>query len=120
MGKPIREIDGELRAKLHDSAVRQITSAVPQEWIEERDGPTTFAPEVDGDEIERRLEGIEKICAGDRSAGSIAQLNQRARFHWLIAPRSTLLQVSSAHSGICDEPASTLDRLFHEQVYASK
>jgi hypothetical protein len=77
-----------------------------------------FASDLQADEIRPRLEAIEKICAGDPSAGSIAQLPQRARFHWLIAPRSTLLQVSPAHSGLCEDPQSTLDRLFHEQVLA--
>ena len=75
-----------------------------------------FAPELDPDEIQRRLDAIEKISAGDPGAGTIAHLPQRARFHWLIAPRSTLVQVSPAHSGTCEEPQSVLDRLFHEQV----
>src|SRR5947209_13572445 len=75
-----------------------------------------FGRDVDADDIERRLEGIEKICAGDPSAGPIAKLAQRSRFHWLIAPRSTSVQVSPAHSGMCEEPGSVLDRLFLEQV----
>ena|SRR5581483_10645720 len=79
-----------------------------------------FAPELDADEMQRRLEAVEKICAGDPSAGSIAQLEQRARFHWLIAPRSTLVQVSAAHSGICEEPQPVLERLFQEQVLANR
>ena len=82
----------------------------------DREKLKAFAPELDPEEVQRRLEGIEKICAGDPGAGTIAQLTQRARFHWLIAPRSTLVQVSPAHSGICEEPQSTLDRLFEEQV----
>ena len=77
---------------------------------------TAFTSDRDTDEIQRRLEAIEKICAGDASAGPIAQLAQRARFHWLIAPRSTLVQVSQAHSGICEDPRAVLDRLFQEQV----
>ncbi len=75
-----------------------------------------FAPECVPEEIERRLQAIEKVCSGDPSAGPIAQLSKRARFHWLIAPRSTLVQISPAHSGTCEEPESTLDRLFGEQV----
>lgn len=78
-----------------------------------------FAPEFAPEEIQRRLQAIEKICAGDPSAGPIAQLSKRARFHWLIAPRSTLVQISPAHSGTCEEPQSTLDRLFDEQVASS-
>lgn len=75
-----------------------------------------FAPELDPEEVQRRLEAIEKICTGDARAGSIAQLGQSARFHWLIAPRSTLVQISPAHSGICEDPRAVLDRLFQEQV----
>ena len=82
----------------------------------DREKLETLAPEVDTEDIQRRLEAIEKICAGDPSAGPIAHLEQRARFHWLIAPRSTLVQVSAAHSGFCEQPESRLHRLFHEQV----
>jgi Protein of unknown function (DUF3037) len=78
-----------------------------------------LAPTLDTDEVERRLEAIRKICAGDQTAGPIAQLPQRARFHWLIAPRSTLIQISAVHSGICEEPGPVLNRLFHEQVSAA-
>lgn len=76
-----------------------------------------FAPEMTHGELEQRLQAIPRICAGDREAGAIAQLPQRARFHWLIAPRSTIVQVSAAHSGICEEPQSALERLFREQVF---
>jgi len=82
----------------------------------DREKLAAFAPALAVDEVQRRLEAIEKICAGDPGAGPMAQLSQRARFHWLIAPRSTLVQVSPAHSGICEDPQSTLDRLFNEQV----
>jgi hypothetical protein len=75
-----------------------------------------LAPLLPGEDLWPRLQAIEKISAGDRSAGTIAQLPQRARFHWLTAPRSTLVQVSPTHSGVCVEPASMLERLFREQV----
>lgn len=78
-----------------------------------------FAPGLNPDETEQRLEAISKICAGDHTAGPIAQLPQRARFHWLIAPRSTLIQISPVHSGICETAASVLDRLFNEQVLSA-
>jgi hypothetical protein len=76
-----------------------------------------FAPDCDAEEIRRRLEAIQKICAGDATAGSIAQLEQRARFHWLVAPRSTIVQVSPVHSGICEDPEPVLHRLVQEQVF---
>ena len=75
-----------------------------------------LAPQLEAGEVEQRLESVVKICAGDQAAGPIARLSQRARFHWLVAPRSTLIQVSPVHSGICDEPEPVLERLFREQV----
>jgi hypothetical protein len=75
-----------------------------------------LAPALEADEVQHRLDAVLKICAGDPTAGPIARSSQRARFHWLVAPRSTLIQVSPVHSGICSEPGLTLDRLFQEQV----
>jgi hypothetical protein len=75
-----------------------------------------LAPQLETEEVKRRLDSIEKICAGEASAGPIAQLSQRARFHWLVAPRSTMIQTSAVHAGICDDPERALERLFREQV----
>jgi hypothetical protein len=69
--------------------------------------------EVDVDLVRQHLEAFPKIAAGDASAGPIAQLSLRERFHWLVSPRSTMIQVSPVHSGICvSEPQEALDRLF--------
>jgi hypothetical protein len=75
-----------------------------------------FALESRAEEALQRLDAIVKICAGDPHAGPIAGLSQSARFHWLVSPRSTLIQVSRVHSGICDEPEPVLNRLFREHV----
>ncbi|HXE14385.1 MAG TPA: DUF3037 domain-containing protein [Bryobacteraceae bacterium] len=75
-----------------------------------------LAPHLETEEVRQRLDSIVKICAGNPSAGPIAQLSQRARFHWLVAPRSTMIQTSAVHAGICDDPAPVLERLFREQV----
>jgi hypothetical protein len=77
-----------------------------------------FALEPRADEAQQRLDAIVKICAGDPNGGPIASLSQSARFHWLVSPRSTLIQVSRVHSGICDEPEPVLARLFREHVLA--
>lgn len=66
---------------------------------------------LDLDVIERALSIIPRICAGDADAGPIARLDQAERFHWLVAPRSTITQTSPVHSGLCDDPAVTLDHL---------
>ena len=76
-------------------------------------------PEVDVDLIRQHLEAIPRICAGDPDAGPIAKLSLRERFHWLVAPRSTMIQVSPVHSGLCDNPEKALDDLFRRMV-ASK
>jgi hypothetical protein len=69
-------------------------------------------PEIDVDLVRRHLQAFTSISAGDPAAGPIAALSQRERFHWLVAPRSTIIQVSPVHSGICDEhPQHELDHL---------
>ena len=69
-------------------------------------------PELDVDLIRQHLEAFPKIATGDPLAGPIAQLTQRERFHWLVSPRSTMIQVSPVHTGICGDPEQSLDRLF--------
>ncbi|AXC14272.1 hypothetical protein ACPOL_5012 [Acidisarcina polymorpha] len=68
-------------------------------------------PDIDLDAVRRHLEAIPKICAADSTAGPIAQLSQRERFHWIVSPRSTIIQVSPVHTGICDHPAESLEHL---------
>jgi hypothetical protein len=71
---------------------------------------------LDCGQIRDHLGGILRICDGDRAAGPIALLSQRERFHWLVSPRSTVIQVSPVHSGICESPSQTLDELFELMV----
>jgi hypothetical protein len=73
-------------------------------------------PEIDLDLVRQHLEAIPKICAGAPDAGPIARLSLRERFHWLVAPRSTMIQVSPVHTGLCDEPERALDELFCQAV----
>jgi hypothetical protein len=75
-----------------------------------------LAPQADISVIEEHLRAIALICEGGEKAGPIGQLPQRARFHWLVAPRSTMIQFSPAHSGLCENPAAALDRLYDEMV----
>ena len=73
-------------------------------------------PEADVELIRQHLEAVPRICAGDSDAGPIARLSLRERFHWLVAPRSTMIQVSPVHSGLCTEPERALDELFRRMV----
>ena len=73
-------------------------------------------PEVDLESVGAHLAAVERIAAGDPAGGPIAQLDRTARFHWLVAPSSTIIQPSEPHTGICDEPDAALEKLFRELV----
>src|SRR3954454_19307390 len=73
-------------------------------------------PEIDLDLVRQHLEAIPRICAGSPDAGPIGRLSLRERFHWLVAPRSTMIQVSPVHAGLCAEPERALDELFGQAV----
>jgi hypothetical protein len=68
-------------------------------------------PESDAELVREHLEAVQRICAGDPSAGPITKLSQRERFHWLTSPRSTILQPSPVHTGVCDSTEGLLERL---------
>ena len=70
-----------------------------------------FAPDLDPAAVRPHLDAIERIAAGDPDAGPIARLGPAERFHWLVAPSSTIIQPSEVHTGLCDDPAAELDHL---------
>ncbi|NJK79377.1 MAG: DUF3037 domain-containing protein [Chloroflexaceae bacterium] len=74
-----------------------------------------LAPWIDPLLVQPHLDVILRICAGN-DAGPIGELPQTERFHWLTAPRSTIVQSSSVYSGLCTDPAATLDSLFERMV----
>jgi len=76
-------------------------------------------PNIDLDLVRKHLASIPKICRGGDGAGSIGQLPQRQRFHWLVAPRSTIIQTSPVHTGRCGDPAAALEHLVATMVDAS-
>jgi Protein of unknown function (DUF3037) len=73
-------------------------------------------PELDLDAVRPHLDAIERIAAGEPDGGPIAGLDTTARFHWLVAPSSTIIQPSEVHTGVCDDPPSQLSRLFDSLV----
>jgi Protein of unknown function (DUF3037) len=77
-----------------------------------------LAPTADYEDISGRLAGLARIAAGDETAGPIAHLDQHQRFHWLVAPSSTVIQPSEVHTGICDDPAQMVENLFRRLVAA--
>jgi len=70
-----------------------------------------FAPDLDPGLIRPYLEAIERIARGDPTAGPIARLGLAERFHWLVAPASTMIQPSEVHTGLCLDPAAELEHL---------
>ena len=66
--------------------------------------------------IRDHLEMIPRICRGGPDAGPIGELPQRQRFHWLVAPRSTVIQISPAHAGRTSDPQAALERLLDTMV----
>lgn len=75
-----------------------------------------LAPDADVDQVQRHLASIARVCAGGSDAGPIGQLPLSERFHWLVAPRSTIIQISPVHVGLCTEPQEALDRLMDRMV----
>jgi hypothetical protein len=73
-------------------------------------------PRVDLDLVRGVLQTIPAICAGGEAAGDIGKLSARERFHWLVAPRSTIVQTSPVHTGQCAEPTVALNHLMETMV----
>ena len=79
-----------------------------------------LAPWLAADEIQQHLDAIPLICAGVAEASPIARLSQSERFHWLVAPRSTIIQTSPVHTGRCDNLPLTLEHLLKVMVRMRK
>jgi hypothetical protein len=75
-----------------------------------------LAPGCDPHEVRPQLDLIERIAAGDAAGGPIAALPASERFHWLVAPASTIVQAGPVHTGLTSDPAGELDRLFTQLV----
>jgi hypothetical protein len=76
----------------------------------------SFSGKVDVEEIKAHLHSFAEICRGSKDGGPIAQLDMPSRFRWLTATRSTVVQSSKVHPGLCDDPLKTLKKLYAEQV----
>ncbi len=76
-------------------------------------------PGLDLTLVQAHLEAFVRVCHGEADAGPIARLSQRERFHWLTAPRSTMIQVSPVHSGLCESPHTTIEKLVQQLVHGA-
>lgn len=75
-----------------------------------------LAPDVDLESLRRHLQTIPEICRGGAKAGPIGLLPQRARFHWLTARRSSIIQTSPVHMGKCGDMPAIMEHLLQRMV----
>jgi hypothetical protein len=75
-----------------------------------------LSPECEPKEISALLDTIERIADGSPDGGPIAALPASERFHWLVAPASTIVQAGPVHTGLTADPAGELERLFTRLV----
>jgi hypothetical protein len=75
---------------------------------------------VDLELVRGALASIPAICAGGTDAGPIAKLSARERFHWLVSPKSTIVQTSPVHSGQCSDLQTALEHLMNRMIRRSR
>jgi hypothetical protein len=75
-----------------------------------------LAPELDVELVERHLRTFLEISDGNPSGGPVAALPAPERFHWLVAPRSTMIQTSAVHVGRGDDLEQALNELLDDLV----
>ena len=71
---------------------------------------------LDADSVSAHLQAMRDVCGGAAAGGPIARLPTAERFHWLVAPRSTAIQLSPVHAGVTEDPAATLRQLYDALV----
>jgi hypothetical protein len=75
-----------------------------------------LSPDLDIAAVQQQLDSILLICEGGPEAGPLGKMSQSERFHWLVSPRSTIIQISPTHEGMCDNPEAALEHLFRTMV----
>ena len=98
-----------------------VVSCATQKFLEARielDESRLLAidPTVDLQTVRECLAAIPIVCAGGEQSGPIGQLPQRDRFHWIVAPRSTIIQTSRVHTGICQDLPALIEHLLETMV----
>ena len=75
-----------------------------------------LAADMDIDELKKHIHSFQQIALGKPDSGPIGKLDMPSRFRWLTATRSTILQSSKVHPGLCTDPAKALEKLHAELV----
>jgi hypothetical protein len=71
---------------------------------------------VDLELVRKTLATIPAICAGGAETGDIGKLSPRERFHWLVSPKSTIVQMSPVHTGQCSDVTLALEHLMNRMI----
>jgi|SRR5690606_8117827 len=74
-----------------------------------------FTDGLEMQELSEYLHAFQLISKGGAEGGPIGLLSIAERFRWLTATRSTVVQTSPVHPGLCTNPQETLLRL-HKQL----
>jgi hypothetical protein len=82
------------------------------EWILDPWKLQAIAPDTDPDFVESHLIAMAAVASGDPEGGPLARMERAERFHWLVAPSSTIVQPSPVHTGVTTDPVATLAQLF--------
>jgi hypothetical protein len=77
----------------------------------ERDRLRALHPALDPAVVQAHLDALAAVAAGDPAGGAVSALPQSERFHWLVAPSSTIIQPSAVHTGLTGDPEATLTHL---------
>jgi hypothetical protein len=85
-------------------------------WSQQSDRLRTLDPKLDLEELSHHLHALRAITVGEDTGGPIGRLDIASRFRWLTATRSTILQTSKVHPGLCINPDATLDELYNKLV----
>ena len=72
--------------------------------------------DFDIEQLHCNVTALKKIAAGEKDGGPIGQMEIPERFRWLTAIRSSAIQTSRPHSGLCEDLEKTIQRLFEELV----
>jgi len=72
--------------------------------------------DFDIEQLHCNITALKKIVTGDKDGGPIGEMDIPSRFRWLTAIRSSAIQTSRPHSGLCQDLEKTIQRLFEELV----
>lgn len=75
-----------------------------------------FSEDLDLQQLRLNLESFVKIAEGTKDGGAIAEMDLSSRFRWLTAIRSSIIQTSRPHPGLCNDLEQTVQRLFNELI----